>query len=97
MLCLCWCWGPRTPANLRLVKHTDKFRLEVYWTRTQVGVRRKADGKNMFLVNGVSNLKVGILLANEAVSCLEFDWAQLPSCLFFLLRSQKLLHVCTCV
>ena len=62
------CAASRTPAHLRLVQHTDKFRLEVYWTRTQVGVRRKADGKNMFLANGVSNLKVGILLANDAVS-----------------------------
>ena len=71
--------GPRTPAYLRLVRHTVRFRLEVYWTRNQVGVRRKADGKNLFLVGGVSNLKVGILLANEAVSCLEFDCVEVPS------------------
>ncbi|CAE7501520.1 ttn-1 [Symbiodinium sp. CCMP2456] len=52
--------------SCRLVRHGRNYRLELYWTRKTIGVREK-NGTQVWSMR-FSNMKVGVLVANEVVS-----------------------------
>ncbi|CAE7247828.1 unnamed protein product, partial [Symbiodinium sp. CCMP2592] len=54
-----------------LVQHGRNYKLELYWTRSVIGVRQK-NGPQVWSMS-FKNLKVGILVANEIVSLLDRD------------------------
>ena len=61
--CRCAVWS-------RLIRNGTQHRVEVYWTRSCVSVRRKHDGPMVWSLT-LPNLKVGVMLANEIVSNLK--------------------------
>ena len=57
-------------CSVRLMRHGQRHRIEVYWTTNRVSVRIK--GGSVVWSMGLQNLKVGVLLANDVVSWMWF-------------------------
>ena len=51
----------------RLIQHQANYRIEVYWTRSEVGVRNKLDGSSAYFTK-CDSLEAGIRLCNDVAS-----------------------------